>query len=61
MKNFSRSLIILGTIFGTLVAKVEFIEKGFSYDDVLLVPQKSTVESRKQVSTKTKLTQKYLA
>ena len=56
MKNFSRSLIILGTIFGTIVAKVEIVEKGLSYDDVLLVPQKSTVDSRKQVSTKTKLT-----
>lgn len=37
-------------------AKVAFLEKAYSYDDVLLVPQKSTVESRKQVSTKTKLT-----
>lgn len=37
-------------------AKVEFLEKAYSYDDVLLVPQKSTVESRKQVSTKTRLT-----
>ena len=36
-------------------AKVEFLEKAFSYDDVLLVPQKSTVESRKQVCTKTRL------
>ena len=34
---------------------VKFLEKAYSYDDVLLVPQKSTVESRKQVSTKTKL------
>lgn len=36
-------------------AQVSIIEKGYSYDDVLLVPQKSTVESRKQVNTKTKL------
>ncbi len=37
-------------------AEVAFLEKAYSYDDVLLVPQKSTVESRKQVSTRTKLT-----
>lgn len=38
-----------------LTANVTIVEKGYSYDDLLLVPQKSTVESRKQVSTKTKL------
>jgi IMP dehydrogenase len=49
-------LAILAVVFCAAHAKVEFLEKAYSYDDVLLVPQKSTVESRKQVSTKTKLT-----
>lgn len=40
----------------TLSSKVEIIEKGLSYDDVLLVPQKSTVSSRRQANTKTRLT-----
>ncbi len=40
----------------TLQAAVEFTPKGLSYDDVLLVPQKSTVESRKYVNTTTRLT-----
>ena len=42
----------------TLQAVVEFAPKGLSYDDVLLVPQKSTVESRKHVNTTTHLTKK---
>ena len=42
-------------IMNALNANVTFVEKGYSYDDVLLVPQKSTVESRKDVNTKTKL------
>ena len=32
------------------------ITKGLSYDDVLLIPQHSSIESRKLVSTKTRLT-----
>lgn len=48
-------LILSLSVLCAAQAKVEFLEKAFSYDDVLLVPQKSTVESRKQVSTKTKL------
>lgn len=43
-------------IFLNMHGEVKFFEKAYSYDDVLLVPQKSTVESRKQVSTKTQLT-----
>lgn len=39
-----------------LNARVEIIEKGLAYSDVLLVPQRSTVESRKQVETRTRLT-----
>ncbi len=51
----NKLIIILFLVFCEASAKVEFLEKAYSYDDVLLVPQKSTVESRKQVSTKTKL------
>ncbi len=38
-----------------LDAKVELLEKGLSYDDVLLVPQRSSVQSRRSVSTNTHL------
>ena len=41
-----------------LYCNVTFVSKGLSYDDVLLVPQKSTLESRSQVCTKTHLTKK---
>ncbi len=37
-------------------AKVELLEKALSYDDVLLVPQRSSVQSRRLVSTDTHLT-----
>ena len=37
-------------------ASVTLLEKGLSYDDVLLVPQKSSVTSRRNICTKTKLT-----
>jgi IMP dehydrogenase len=37
-------------------ASVTIIKHGLSYDDVLLVPNKSTVSSRQLVSTKTRLT-----
>jgi IMP dehydrogenase len=37
-------------------AQVEIIQNGLSYDDVLLVPQKSIVDSRTQMDTTTKLT-----
>src|SRR5262245_7279525 len=49
-KFFALSLIFLCNIH----AKVEIVEKALSYDDVLLVPQKSTVSSRSQVNTATK-------
>lgn len=39
-----------------LYGQVTFVAKGLSYDDVLLVPQKSTLESRTHVCTKTQLT-----
>lgn len=39
-------------------ARVEIVEKGLAYSDVLLVPQRSTVESRRQVDTRTRLTKK---
>jgi len=55
MKRFI--LVVCMTV-GALQAVVEFAPKGLSYDDVLLVPQKSTVESRKHVCTKTRLTKK---
>lgn len=41
-----------------LDARVQIIEKGLAYSDVLLVPQRSTVESRRQVDTTTWLTRK---
>ncbi len=47
--------LLLLTLLTQVHAQVSIVEKGYSYDDLLLVPQKSTVESRKQVSTKTKL------
>lgn len=50
-----KKIVISLSIFGYLHAVV-FIEKALSYDDVLLVPQKSTVASRKHVETATKLT-----
>lgn len=37
-------------------ARVEIIERGLAYNDVLLVPQRSTVESRRQAETRTRLT-----
>jgi IMP dehydrogenase len=40
----------------TIVPTVTIIENGLSYDDVLLVPQQSIVQSRRHVSTKTRLT-----
>lgn len=53
MKRLTICLLVGVT---TLQAVVEFTPKGLSYDDVLLVPQKSTVESRRHVSTTTRLT-----
>ncbi len=54
-----RSALLLPLIcfFSTLQldAKVELLEKGLSYDDVLLVPQRSAVQSRRLVSTDTNL------
>lgn len=55
MKNTSL-LLFSAIVMSMLHADVVIVEKGYSYDDVLLVPQKSTVGSRKDVSTKTKLT-----
>lgn len=48
-------LALLATIL-ILNARVEIIEKGLAYSDVLLVPQRSSIESRRQVDTRTRLT-----
>ena len=53
MKKIFLTLFGITTI---LTARVEIIEKGLAYSDVLLVPQRSTVESRRQVDTRTRLT-----
>lgn len=49
-------LIVFLNITALLNARVEIIEKGLAYSDVLLVPQRSTVESRRQVDARTRLT-----
>ena len=51
---FLLSMVMCGTIF----SKVTFKENGYSYDDVLLVPQYSAVASRSDVSLRAKLTKK---
>lgn len=48
------SMFLLCTI--SLVAKVAIIEEALSYDDVLLIPQKSLVNSRRDVDLSTRLT-----
>ena len=48
-------LVIIGLTLSTqLYSAVQVIPDGLTYDDVLLVPQRSTVNSRKQVCTRTK-------
>lgn len=49
-------LTFIVLIFSTIHAEVTFIESGLSYDDVLLVPQYSSIASRRDVDTKTRLT-----
>lgn len=53
MKKIFISFLSITTL---LSARVEIIEKGLAYSDVLLVPQRSSVESRRQVETRTRLT-----
>lgn len=55
MKQFAIGLLLS---MGAMQGVVEFAPQGLSYDDVLLVPQKSTVESRQHVSSSTRLTKK---
>lgn len=50
-----KRLLVIVAAWGTLQANVQFVQKGLSYDDVLLVPQHSPVSSRRQVITRTKL------
>lgn len=50
--------LLLCCLITSIRAEVTIIEQGLSYDDVLLVPQKSMVSSRRTVSTKTHLTRK---
>ncbi len=52
-KVFALCLLIS---FGNVCSKVTIVEQALSYDDVLLVPQRSTVTSRRNVDTKTRLT-----
>jgi IMP dehydrogenase len=54
----NKRIFMLLSISTLLSARVEIIEKGLAYSDVLLVPQRSTVESRRQVETDTYLTRK---
>lgn len=57
MKNQILSAVFL--LSGSIIyAPVTVIEQGLSYNDVLLVPQRSNVQSRSQVCTKTRLTKK---
>jgi IMP dehydrogenase len=55
MKRLLFSFLLVSSFFHIL-AEVTIIPNGLSYDDVLLVPQKSPVRSRKNVSMKTRLT-----
>lgn len=48
--------VLLLCLVQNITAQVIIIKQGLSYDDVLLVPHKSTVSSRQLVSTKTHLT-----
>lgn len=54
----NKRIFMLLSISMLLNARVEIIEKGLAYSDVLLVPQRSSVESRRQVETDTYLTRK---
>ena len=54
MKLHLFSIIVIASTVSN--AQVSFVPKGYSYDDVLLVPQKSVVTSRKNMITTTKLT-----
>ncbi len=49
-------LIFINIFSVNIFSKVTIIEKGLSYDDVLLVPQKSYVSSRQSVSTRSRVT-----
>lgn len=57
-KFYTTASIIFITSFTYLSSHVVICEKGLSYDDVLLVPQKTSLQSRTQASTKTRLTKK---
>lgn len=57
MKRFSVSVTLaLSLLVCPMRAKVQIVEKGLSYADVLLVPQRSSVQSRRLVTTQTRLT-----
>jgi IMP dehydrogenase len=53
-----RVLVITLALSAHLQANVQFVQEGLSYDDVLLVPQRSSVTSRKQVSTRTRFSRR---
>jgi len=54
--NFTRAALVSASLSCSLVAQVSIVEEALSYDDVLLMPQRSVVHSRHDVSTQTRLT-----
>ncbi len=38
---------------------VKIIDRGFSFDDVLIIPKYNTIESRKDVNFRTQVTRNY--
>ena len=54
--NLKKAVLCSTAISCSLLSNVTIVEDGLSYDDVLLVPQRSTVQSRHDISMATRLT-----